>query len=282
MKIIKNTAGYAAISLLAVLSSLNYAVFIFPNSFAPAGIDGICTMIQDILGISMGYLSLLVNIPLGIAAFILLSREFALKTTVYVLSFSIFTVFISNIDISKFVYHTETGTSIVLAPVAAGVIRGMLYAATLKLGASSGGTDVVAAIFKRFNPYFNLMNVIFAINLIIALCSYFVYGFKAEPVICSIIYSFITSSISNRIRNNEHTMVKFEIVTKNAEELCMQIFSRLHRTATIMEAQGAYSGENRKMIVCVMEKKKAFMLEELLEATPDTVFFKSIVNDAHE
>lgn len=282
MKIIKKAAEYAAICAFAVASSLNYAVFIFPNSFAPAGVDGICTMIQDMLGVSMGYLSLLVNIPLSITAFLLLSRSFAVKTTIYVVCFSLCTVLISYIDISRIVYHTETGTSIVLAPVAAGVIRGMLYAATLKLGASSGGTDIVAAIFKRFNPYFNLMNVIFGINLIIALCSYFVYGFKAEPVICSIVYSFITSSITNRIQNNEHTMVKFEIITKNASELCMQIFSQLHRTATVMDAQGAYSGEDRKMIVCVIEKKKAFLLEKLLESTPDTVFFKSVVNDLHE
>ncbi len=279
---LKKYSQYFFIVVLSGLSALNYAVFIFPNSFAPAGIDGICTMIQDIIGVSMGYLSLILNIPLIIVAFFLLNRNFAARTTLYVVSFSIVTVILRHIDISEFIYHTDTNTSIVLAPIAAGAIRGILYAATLRLGASSGGTDIVAAVVKRFRPYLNLMNVIFAINMVVALCSYFVYGFKLEPVICSIIYSFITSSISNHIRENQHSMVKFEIISVNAEELCMQIFKTLHRTATIMEAQGAYSGESRKMIVCVIEKEKAFMLEELLDNTENTVFFKSSVTDLHE
>lgn len=268
---------YPAIAILAALSAANYAVFIFPNSFAPAGIDGICTMIQDITHISMGYLSLLVNIPLLIAAFCLLDREFALKTTVYVFSFSIATVLLRHSDISAFAYHTDTNTSIVLAPVAAGAIRGILYAFTLRLNASSGGTDIVAAIVKRSRPYFNLMNVIFTINMLIALSSYFVYGFNPEPVICSIIYSFITSAISNHIQASEREMVKFEIITPNAELLCMEIFSKLQRTATVMDAQGAYSGTNRKMIVCVVEKQKACALEKLVSVTPEAVCFQSII-----
>lgn len=182
-----------------------------------------------------------------------------------------FGVYISNRYGDQYCAGTHSG----------GAIRGILYAVTFKLGASSGGIDVVAAIVKKFKPYLNLMNVIFVINLVVALCSYFVYGFKAEPVICSIIYSFITSSISNHIKQNEHQMVKFEIITTDAEDLCMRIFNTLHRTATIMEAQGAYSGQDKKMIVCVIEKQKAYMLERLLESTESTVFFKSLVNDMH-
>ena len=273
----KKYIQYPAIAILAALSAVNYAVFIFPNSFAPAGIDGICTMIQDITHVSMGYLSLLVNIPLLIAAFCLLDREFTVKTAVYVFSFSIATILLRHSDIAAFAYHTDTSTSIVLAPIAAGAIRGILYAFTLKLNASSGGTDIVAAIVKRSRPYFNLMNVIFTINMLIALSSYFVYGFNPEPVICSIIYSFITSTISNHIQSSEREMVKFEIITPNAESLCMEIFTKIHRTATIMDAQGAYSGANQKMIVCVVEKQKACALEKLVTEQPDAVYFQSVI-----
>ena len=80
MKLIKKTTELTAISLLAALSALNYNIFVFPNSFAPAGIDGICTMIQDTTQISIGYLSLIVNIPLIIISFIFLNKDFAIKT----------------------------------------------------------------------------------------------------------------------------------------------------------------------------------------------------------
>lgn len=280
MKNIRVIVQYPAICLLAAMSAVNYAVFIFPNSFAPAGIDGICTMIQDLSNVSMGYLSLMVNIPLLIAAFLLLNREFAVKTTVYVLSFSAFTVCLRYMDLSGFIYYTPTSTSIVLAPIAAGAIRGVLYAFTLKLNASSGGTDILAAVIKKFRPYLNLMNVIFGINLLIALCAYFVYGFKPEPVICSIIYSFITSSISKHLQVGQREMIRFEIIAPDAQELCQRIFQQLHRTATVMDAYGAYSGLDRKMIICVIEKQKSYELEKLVRTIPEAVYFKSIVNDS--
>ena len=135
----KKAASYAVIAFLAMLSALNYAIFVFPNRFAPAGIDGICTMIQDVLNINMGYLSLLVNVPLVVAAFIVLNREFALKTTVYILAFSAFTVFLGSLDMSGIAYFTSNGTSTVLAPFAAGTVRGILYVVTLELNGSSGG-----------------------------------------------------------------------------------------------------------------------------------------------
>lgn len=280
MNYAKKTAQYALICIFAFLSALNYTIFVFPNSFAPAGIDGICTMIQDVTKVNMGYLSLFVNIPLLVTAYILLNREFAVKTTVYVLSFSLAVVFLRYSDITMFAYHTDTGTSIVLAPVAAGTIRGILYALTLKINASSGGVDIIAAIVKKTKPYFNLMNTIFAINLLVAIGAYFVYGYKLEPVICSIIYSFITSSMSNNLRTAENETIKFEIISSEAEALCREISTQLNSPATIVDARGGYSGEDKKMVICVIDKHKVPSFEKLIDAFPDAVMFKSIVNNS--
>ncbi len=277
--LIKKIFEYLVLPVIAFCSALNYAIFVFPNSFAPAGVDGICTMIQDLTNISIGYFSLLVNIPLLIIGFFILKKEYVIKTALYVVSFSIFNIILRQIDLSEYIYYTETSTSTVLAPIAAGAIRGILYAFTLKVDACSGGTDIVAAIVKHYKPYLNLMNVIFVINMVIALFSYPVYGFKADPVICSIIYSFITSTISNNIRANSTKMVKYEIITSNASALCKSIFDKIHRTATIMDAHGAFSGSDKQMIVCVIENQKTYDIEQLLNKQENTVFFKSAVND---
>ena len=280
MNYAKKTAQYVLLCIFALLSALNYIIFVFPNSFAPAGIDGICTMIQDITKVNMGYLSILINIPLLAMSYILLNREFAVKTTVYVLFFSVAVIFLKNSNVTEFIYCTDTGTSIVLAPVAAGTIRGILYALTLKVGATSGGVDIIAALVKRKKPYFNLMNIIFTLNMVVAAGSYFVYGFKLEPVICSIIYSFITSSMSNNIRTAEKETIKFEIITSDAVGLCNEISQKLHCPATIVEARGGFSGENKKMIICVVEKSKVPSFEKLINTLPDAVMFKSIVNNS--
>ena len=276
---IKKTVSYLSISAIAMLSALNYAVFIFPNRFAPAGIDGICTMIQDLSGVSIGYLSLLVNVPLVILAFFFLNRDFAVKSALYVAAFSITSIVIKSMAVPNFGYHTETGSSVVLAPLAAGVVRGILYAFTLYLNGSSGGVDIIAALVKKRKPYLDLMNIIFFINLLVSLSSFFVYGMRVEPVLCSILYSFITSSVNNCIRTRTHRAVKYEIITSDSEAVCESIAQKLNQTATVMDARGAYSGTDKKLVVCVTDTHRAPYLEEIVLAVPAAVVFKSIVDN---
>ncbi len=280
MSVIKKTSDYLCIMFFAVMSSINYIIFVFPNSFAPAGLDGICTMIQNISHVNMGYLSLLLNIPLLICAYIFLNRSFARKTLIYILSFSVATILLKNSVISEYCYYTESGSSRILAPIAAGSIRGILYAATLKHNCCSGGMDIVAAIVKKKKPYLNLMNVIFIINTVIALSSYFVYGMRFEPVICSIIYSFITSKTGKQIQSDESETIKFEIITDNAQKMCDEISDTLHLGATVVNARGVYSGKDRQMIICVVDKHTVPKLEELIRSFPDSVVFKSTVNNS--
>ena len=87
MTLLKKILTYAVIVLIAVIAALNYEIFIFPNRFAPAGLNGICTMIQHIFGISVGYMSLLINIPLAILVFFKVSKPLAVRSMVYVVSF---------------------------------------------------------------------------------------------------------------------------------------------------------------------------------------------------
>ncbi len=197
----KSSFEFLFLIFLAAASAINYKIFVLPNKFAPAGIDGICVMLQYITKTNIGYLSLLFNLPLLLLAFFVLNKNFTLKTLVYSLSFSLSSIVLDYLDISRFVYYTENGTSIVLAPFAAGVIRGVLYAFTLKLNASSGGIDIVAAFVGKKKPEYNFMSIVFFLNFCIALSSYFVYDFKIEPVICSIIYSFITAKSSFYVEN---------------------------------------------------------------------------------
>lgn len=279
MKFTKKALSFLSISVIAVLSALNYIVFVFPNNFAPAGIDGICTMIQDLAGINIGYLSLLANIPLIILAFFCLNRDFAVKSTLYVVVFSIASILLKNMVSSDFVYHTDTGSSVVLAPIAAGVIRGMLYALTLYLNSSSGGTDFIAAVVKKKRPHLDLMNIIFLINLFIAFVSFFVYGMRIEPVICSVLYAFITSSISNHVRSTKRHVIKYEIITSESKTLCDKITKNLNQTATVVNAKGAYSGTDQKMVVCVTDRRNAPYLEEIILTVTTSVVLKSVVDD---
>ena len=264
------------IAVLSLLSALNCCIFIFPNKFAPSGIDGICTMIQDVLNINMGYLTLIVNIPLILIAFFKLNRQFAVNSTVYVIVFSISVIFIKELNIVKHLYLTNSA----LASVTSSCIRGIIYAFTLELNGSAGGIDIISAIIKKKKPYLDFMNNIFAINTFIAILSFWVYDKRTEPVILSIIYSFISSKVCNNIRYRKNENIKYEIITNNPEELLNHINNTLKQKATIIDAHGAFSRQNTKVILCIAQKSLSPFLEDYLIKHPDCITFKSYVNDS--
>ena len=85
----KKVLTYIVIALIAVVCALSYQLFIFPNKFAPAGLAGLCTMVQYVFGINVGYLSLIINIPLAIWVYFAVSKPLAVRSMVYVVVFSL-------------------------------------------------------------------------------------------------------------------------------------------------------------------------------------------------
>ena len=119
--------------ILGFVTASAYAIFIFPNSFAPAGVGGIATMVQKALKFNAGYLNLIINIPILIAAWFLVDREFVVKSGLFTVFFSGFLMLLDLFDFSQFVYRTENGTSTILAPVAAAAVNGTFYGFALRI-----------------------------------------------------------------------------------------------------------------------------------------------------
>ena len=174
MKTAKKVLTYGVIMAIATVCALNYQLFVFPNKFAPSGLNGICTMIQYVTGINIGYLSMIINVPLAIWVFFFVSRPLAVRSMVYVGTFSAVSVLLEYVDMSRFAYYTETGTSAILGPLVAGIIFGSCYAMLLRASAYSGGTDFIAAIVHKYHPEKSIFGLIFGMNVLVAIASFFV------------------------------------------------------------------------------------------------------------
>lgn len=264
-----------SIILLAALSAFNYHVFIFPNSFAPTGLDGILAMVQHLSGINMGYYVILANVPLLLIAYKMLDKRFIWLTALYIISFSVAGILFDLPIFESVTYYTDIGTSIVLAPVAGGTIRGILYAATIYLGGSAGGLDIPAAMIRHAHPHLNIMSIIFVFNVGVAILAFFVYGFRLEPVICSIVYSFITSTTSKSLSAKRAARVRVDIITPHYEQVHKVITDTLGLGATVVDARGAFTGQERKLVICVVEAESVPKLEGAIRELTDTVIFKS-------
>ena len=279
MKSFKKTLTYLVIALMAAFNALNYQIFVFPNKFAPAGINGICTMIQHIFGINVGYLSLTINIPLAVWTYFKVGRSMAARTMLYVAAFSVFLIVLEKIDLSAFAYETANGTSKIMGPLIAGLINGVVYAMLVRTSATSGGADYIAAIIHKDRPDLNFFYIVFTLNVCVALMSYFVFDYQIEPVILCIMYSFMSSNVSDRMMKSGRSAVRCEIITDYPQELSNAIINRLHHSATLIPAKGMYSGRETNILICVVNKNQMAALDAIIKEYPRTFAVLSSVNE---
>lgn len=279
MSNLKKVLTYCVIMLLATVCALNYQLFVFPNQFAPSGLNGICTMIQHVFGLNVGYLSLIINIPLALVVFFAVSKPLAVRSMVYVVTFSVMLLILDKVDLTSFHYVTENGTSTILGPLVAGVIYGSVYNMLVQCSAYTGGTDFIAAIIHKRHPEQNMFYIIFALNVCVAIISYFVYDYQIEPVILCILYAFMASTVSDKLNKSGRSAVRFEIITQHPKEISDAIIHQLHHSATLVPGKGVYMGKETNILICVVNKSQVAILARIVRSYPNTFAVMSGVSE---
>jgi len=274
----KKVLTYLVIAAMALICALNYHLFVFPNGFAPAGINGICTMVQYLFGINVGYLNLLINVPLAIIVFFAVSKPQALRSLTFVVVFSLFLLVFEKVDLSAFAYATENGTSTILGPLVGGIISGFTTGIMFRTGANGGGVEFIACLIHKKNPQVNFFWVTFLMNISVAVLSYFVYDFQMEPVLLCVMYSYLSSTVRDRMSQNSRSAVRFEIVTEQPHALSQEIIGNLHHSTTLIPAKGMYMGKDTSMLVCVVNKSQVAELLAIVRKFPNSFVIMSHVS----
>ena len=259
----KKFVSYAMVVLIALMMALNYQLFVFPNTFAPAGLNGIFTMIQHVLGFKLSYTSIILTVPLAIIVFFAISKPFALRSMVYTLAFSGFLMLFDTMDLSAFAYNTTVST--LLGPAVAGMITGFGGYYMHRIGACYGGTEFIAKLIHKKNPAVNFFSIIFGLNVSVAVASYFVYDFKIEPVLMCIIYSYFSSSVRDNMNSKHNSALRCEIITDDPIALSKEIMEKLHHGVTAMKAKGMYSGVEKTVLVCIINSSQLTELTKLVQ-----------------
>lgn len=270
---------YLLISLYAVLTALTYEIFVFPNDFAPAGLNGFATMIQYLFGFEVGALSLLINLPMLAVAFFVLGRRYTKRTLTYTVVFSVALMFLERVDLTPLVYQTngDTGGAI-LAAIAGGLFNGALYSFAVKAGGSTGGTDIIGSFINHKHPEYDTVWVIFMINVIVAVISFFVYDMNYQPVILCALYVFMSSKVSDSILKGARMAAKFEVITTHPEELAKELMETMNHGCTVVSAKGMYTGSDKYMLVCVVNPRQVVDFEKIIQKYDNTFAYISTVN----
>ena len=289
MKKLKNLSAYFFIISAAILLAFTYQLFIVKNNFAPAGINGIATMIQYKTGFSIGYMSLIINVPLCILAYFFVNRDFAKKSLLFCLVYSFMYLGLQQIDFTSFQYDAG-GHDTIYPVIISGTLGGLVYGMCARHNASTGGTDIVSKYISTKKPYLNFFWVTLILNAIVAIISFFVYAkpdttgamtYDYKPVCLCIIYCFISTFLGNIIIQGSKQAYKFTVITTHADEISDEILHTLHHGATKLSAVGAYKKQEKDVLICVVNKHQVVDFQNILEKYDNTFSFVENVGNTY-
>ena len=277
---------YLQICGAAVLAAFAYHLFIVPNDFAPAGLNGVATMVQYKTGFSIGYMSLLINVPLCTFAAFAVNRSFGIRSLFYCLVYSLVYLLLQRIGIESFRYYA--GDQDTIYPVLlSGVLLGAVYGVVFRQNASTGGIDVISKYITTKAPELNFFWIAFTLNFFVALASFFVYAkpdetgalvYNYKPVCLCICYYFITTFVGNQLIRSTKTACKVTVITSHGDAIEREILEKLHHSCTRLSATGAYSGKEKDVLLCIINKHQLVELRAILKSYPDTFSFSELVN----
>ena len=282
-------ATYGVIIAAAVLMAFNYQLFIVENHYAPAGLNGIATMLQYKTGFSIGYFSLIINIPLCILAFFLVDKKYAVRTFCFALCYSAAYIIIGNADISAFKYYAN-GQNLIFPVFLSGTVSGLIYGVLFSFQSSTGGTDVISKFVSVKKPEMNFFWVTFTLNLIVAVASFFVYAKEGKygekvydylPVCLCIMYCFVSSFIGNYFLKGTKKAYEFTVITEYPDEIAERIKSELKHSCTKLSAVGGYSGDEKQILLCVINKHQIYDFKGILAEYNNTFSFSEIVTETY-
>lgn len=286
---LKTLLEYASVTAAAVLLAFTYQLFVVNNGFAPAGLNGIATMVQYKTGFSIGYMSLIINVPLCILAYFLINKKFAKRSLCFCLAYSFCFLALQKAGLEKFQYNTG-GHDTIYPVLLSGVIAGFVYGVCFRLSASTGGTDIVSKYISTKKQELNFFWVTFILNGTVAAVSFFVYAqrdlsgnliYDYKPVCLCILYCFISSFIGSSIIKGTRTACRFTVITSHPAEITNDIFKTLKHGVTRVSAVGSYSNEGTQILICVINKHQIIDFQNILKKYDRTFAFSETVNDTY-
>lgn len=257
---IKSIIGdYSRIVIGCLLIAAGIYFFQFPNEFVISSVTGISILVSRATNyaVSRTVVNYIINTSLLIVGYVVIGKEFTIKTTIASMLFS------SLMVLFEFIYPIKPGTTLTNEPfleLVFGVVIPAIGSAILfDVKASSGGTDIVAMILKKYTDL-NLGNALLMIDAVIATSTFFIYHSVSKGALC-IVGLLLKAVVIDYVFENFKTNKCFHIITSKPDEIS-QFIVKIGRSATILNGVGAYSHKNNYLIVAIVSRKQAVKLRE--------------------
>jgi len=248
------------LNLGTLLTAVGVYFFKFPNNFTTGGVSGISILAAHYLpNITTATMNLILNAALLAVGLVFLGRGFGVRTAYSSLMFSLLTLALEKIAPMDGPMTTQPVLELMFAVGVPAVGSAILF----HINASSGGTDIIAMLVKKYSS----MDIGLALalaDLAVAVGACFVFGM--ETGLFSLFGLFAKSILVDAVMDNLRTYKVFQIITDDPDPICRYIMDHLHHSATVTEGRGAFSLSPHTIVMTVVNRSQAIRLQRFVRA----------------
>lgn len=266
----KQAKDVVLIIIGTILFSIYAGLLIPVNNIGAGGALGLSLVANKLTGIKIGTVQFLLNVPLFYIGYRYIGRKFVILTGVVI---SISSFLINNLP--RIITPVHLGDSLVAA-IFCGIISGLAMCCLLVAGASTGGTDITGKFVSK-KMDFNLPTVFLIQDITIYTIVWIFFDIKY--VMYALVMSFVRNQTMKGVQKFFSAYIQCTIICRNPEVMVELINNTLHRGSTIMDVEGGYSHEKKRMIIVVIQQNEMHQLRKLVaENCPDAFITVSAVN----
>jgi Uncharacterized conserved protein len=258
---------YAIITIGIMLVVIGVYFFKFPNHFSIGGVTGAAIILSNLTGgsVTSGTIVMILNIILLIIGYIFLGKSFGNRTAYGTILLSL------SLRLLEIIYPMDKPlTNQPTLELAFAVILPALGAAILfNIGASTGGTDVIAMLLKKYSNL-DIGRALLTSDLTLTLLTFPVFGVTIG--LFSTLGLFLKTTLVDTIIENLNLNKFFTIICENPKPIVDYIIKNINRSATVYDAKGGFSDKNKKIIITVMNRGQAFHLRKFIKQQEPDAF----------
>ncbi len=263
--------NFLLITLGTVLTAVGIYFFKFPNNFSTGGVSGISILLGKLVPFLSPAVSMwVINLILLLIGFLFFGRGFGLMTAYCSMLYSFLTWLFEVIYPMTAPFTDQPFLELCFAMMLPAVGSAILF----NCNASTGGTDIVAMILKKYTSL-DIGKALLVSDALIAFSACFVFDIRTGlfSLLGLIIKAFVVDSVIESINLCKY----FSIVTSCPDAICDYIIREMNRSSTVIDAIGAYSHEDRKVILVACRRSEAVRLRQYIK-TVDPKAFMFITN----
>lgn len=255
----------------AFIMAIATSLFLLPNQLSSGGFSGIATIFYYFLNIPMGTTILAFNIPLFLFAGYKLGKRFIIKSIIGTITFSISIDFLDKVQ--------PLTQDRFLACIYGGIIVGLGTAIILKSNSSTGGSDLVSQLVKKYNPNIRMSNVITIMDVVIVVLNILFFK-KIEIGLYSAIAIYIMGKIIDVIFEGIYFTKLLIIISDRNEEIAEEIGSKVQKGTTGLFGKGMYTNENKLILMCAASRGDVSKVKQIAKQIDQRCFI--IIANARE